>query len=332
MGTLLGFLHTAGLRIDGSGPNVEDTERLVARLQAPFDADDAMLNLRLALMLHLANRLGWLRRSDDGRVHLTGNRVHRFLEQTRADQRHALWEGWISSPEWNDLCRVPTLECVETGMAFNDPVQTRAAILRLLGKLHSGVWYSQADVIAAIRALEPDFQRPTGNYDTWYIRDNNTQEFLKGFDQWDAVEGALIRFLFQGPLYWLGALDLAEPSAGDDLQISLSQWGARWLGLEVPQPHEASRHFITVGEDFTVSLTLDASLAERFRVERFAQWQASYPKYVYQINQRSLKRAAEEGITGDRILAFLQPRTRKLPEKVASALQRHATAVAAGSS
>ncbi|MCB0046402.1 MAG: hypothetical protein KDD92_13325 [Caldilineaceae bacterium] len=325
MGSLLGYIHTEGLGLDGSGPGAEDAERLVERLQMPFAADDEELNVRLALMLHLANRLGWLRRGDDGRIHLTGNAVHRFLEQTRSEQRHTLWESWRRSAEWNDLCRVPGLECVEKGGAFNDPLQTRNALLRLLGKLMPGCWYSQADVVDAIRSLEPDFQRPTGNYDTWYIRDITTQEFLKGFEQWEAVEGALIRFLFRGPLHWLGALDLAEPSAGDDLQISLSQWGARWLEMDVPQPHEAPRSPMAVSEDFTVSLDLDTALKERFRVERFAQWKSSYPKYTYQINQRSLARAAAEGIDGARIAAFLQARTRRLPEKVVAALQRHGT-------
>jgi len=120
----------------------------------------------------------------------------------------------------------------------------------------------------------------------------------------------------------LGALDLAEPSAGDDLQISLSQWGARWLGHDVPQPHEAPRRPLVVDEDFTVSMSLDAALDERFRIERFTQWQSSYPRYVYQINKRSLQRAADEGITPPRILEVLQQQTRDLPAKVIGALER----------
>lgn len=325
MGALLGFIHTEGLRIEGEGPHPDDIERVVERLQVPFTANEGLLNARLALMLHLANRLGWLRRTAPGVVGLTGNQVRTFLAATRAEQRASLWRAWCESPDWNDLCRTPTLECADTGAWRNDPLQTRSTLLQLIGRLQPGVWYSQADVIHAIHTIDPDFQRPTANYDTWYIRDTNTQEFLKGFEQWDGVEGALLRFLCQGPLHWLGAMDLAEPSAGDDMQISLSQWGARWLGHEdVPQPHEAPRKPMVVEEDFTVSLSLDAPLDERFRIERFTQWQSSYPRYVYQINQRSLQRAANEGITAERILAMLEKRTRSLPPKVAGALGRMA--------
>jgi len=330
MGALLGFLHTEGLRLDENGPHPADIERIVERLQMPFSSDDPLLNVRLALMLHLANRLGWLRRTESGTgpnkrsgvVHLTGNRVRTFLAASRIEQRTSLWNAWRESPDWNDLCRTPTLECAETGAWGNDPLQTRTTILQLIGRLQPGIWYSQADVIQAIQTIDADFQRPTGNYDTWYIRNNNTQEFLKGFEQWDAVEGGLLRFLFRGPLHWLGALDLAEPSAGDDLQISLSQWGSRWLGHDVPQPHEAPRRPIVVKDDFTISLGLDAPLDERFRIERFTQWQSSYPKYVYQINRRSLQRAADEGISAQRILGVLKQRTRELPPKVAGALGR----------
>lgn len=320
-GSLLGFLHTDKLRLTAEGPHPEDVERFVRRLQMTF-TDGADLNMRLALLLHTANRLGWLRRGEDGVVQLTGNRVRTFLERTRAEQRRMIWDAWRESPEWNDLCRTPELECARAGNWSNDPLQTRAAVLQMFAMLQPGAWYSQAEAIHAIQDAEPDFQRPTGEYDTWYIRSTTTQEFLKGFDHWDAVEGALLRFLLRGPLHWLQAVDLAEPSAGDDYAVSLSQWGAYWLNKESPQPHEPVRKPMVVEEDFTVVVPCGTPLADRFRVERFAQWQQSYPEYVYQINQRSLQRAQEQAIDPQRILEFLRQQAKTLPAKVENALMR----------
>lgn len=325
VGTLLGFLRHERLRLTATGPHAEDIDHFVQRLQVPYTEDDPDLNVRLALLLHLANRLGWLRRGEEGTVSLTSNRVQAFLEKTRAEQRQSLWEAWRDSPDWNDLCRTPGLECTETGTWRNDPLQTRNSILQLFAKLQPGAWYSQSEVIQAIKQSEPDFQRPTGDYQGWYIRNTNTQEFLKGFDQWNAVEGALLRFLIRGPLHWLGALDLAEPSAGDDWMLSLSQWGSRWLGQDSPQPHEAPHGPIVVAEDFSIAAPVGTALSDRFRIERFANWQASYPNFVYQINQRSLKRAAEQGISTERITEFLQQHTRTIPPKVAAALARFGT-------
>jgi hypothetical protein len=325
MGSLLGFLHTERLRLSAKGPHPEDIDRLVQRLQMPFSGDDAVLNTRLALLLHLANRLGFLRRGEQEAVTLTGNRVRAFLDKTRTEQRLALFEAWRDSPEWNDLCRTPGLECADTGNWKNDPKQTRITLLQLFARLLPGLWYSRYDLLQAIKKTEPDFQRPTGDYATWYIRNTNTQEFLKGFEQWDAVEGALIRSLISGPLHWLAMLDLAEPSGGDDLIVSLSQWGARWLGHDVPEPQEQLHHAFTVGEDFTLTLSPGVILADRFRVERFAQWQASYPDYVYQINQRSLKRAADTGITPQQILDFLKSHSAHVADRVVAALTRFNT-------
>ena len=330
-GTLLGFLHTEGLRLQGDGtPNPEDIDQLMMRLKSadgfvsPFVAPVASANVeevRVALLLHLARRLGWLRRADDERVRLTGNRVYAFLEQPRPDQRFSLWEAWRTSEEWNDLERIPGIDC-SGGDWQNNPLQTRDAVLRLLGRLQPGAWYSQAEVIGAVKETAPDFQRPTGDYDSWYIRYENQEGFLRGFAHWDAVEGVLLRFLLNGPLYWLSAVDLAEPSAGDDLLLSLSAWGARWLGHDSETPNEARRRPIVVEDDFSVELPADTPLMDRFRVERFSNWQASYPRYLYQINQRSLNRASDEGVQPDRILAFLSSRASKVPQRVATGLQK----------
>ena len=75
-GTLLGFLHTEGLRLQAEGnPDPDDIDQLMMRLQSangyvsPFVAPDASANveeIRVALLLHVAKRLGWLRRADDG--------------------------------------------------------------------------------------------------------------------------------------------------------------------------------------------------------------------------------------------------------------------------
>jgi hypothetical protein len=335
-GSLLGFLHSDRLRLTSEGEaNEEDLNRFAQRLQHSFerstatdvaDSETADLSTRLELLLHLANRLGWLRLGENGGgrvIELTGNRVRAFLDATRAEQRRLLWDAWRQSKEWNDLCRTPELECTHRNNWINDPLQTRSVILQMLSRLEPGAWYSQAELIQSIQETEPDFQRPTGEYETWYIRDTNTHEYFKGFEQWDAVEGALLRFYLRGPLYWLQAMDLAETSAGDDALISLSQWGAHWLLEDAPQPHEAAWQPIEVAADFTVTAPYGTPLSDRFRVERFANWRSSEMAYVYQISQRSLQRAQEEGIGAGRVLAFLREKTRAMPQNVEKALVRY---------
>ena len=320
-GTLLGFVHSERLRVTAAGPHPEDVDRIVQRLRLPYSNDMPDLNRRLGLLLHVAARAGWFRREGE-QIQLTSNRVRAFLDKSRPEQRRELFEAWQNSPDWNDLCQTPDFECTETGNWKNDPLQTRQTLLRLIGQLQPGVWYTQDDVTRAIKEIEPDFQRPTGDYDSWYVRQNNTQEFLKGFEKWDLVEGALIRFLLRGPLHWLRVIDLAEPSVGDNLLVSLSRWGAAWLGHDVPLPEENAHPKISVAEDFTVTVSPDVPLTDRFRVERFAEWQSSYPNFVYRITQRTLKRAADTGITAARIADFLRSHDRQAPQRVLTALEK----------
>ncbi len=328
LGALLGFVYHEPLRLTPTGHHPDDLSALAERLQTPFEPTDREGQTRLLLLLHLAQRLGWLRREGD-RAHLAQNQVAAFLEKKRPEQRRLLFESWRDSPEWNDLCRTPELECVEAGLWQNDPLQTRSAVLLLLSHLQPGAWYAQTDLIEAVRTVEPDFQRPTGDYDTWYLRSSSTQEFLKGFERWNEVEGALLRFLVRGPLAWLAVLDRAlleqaEAVADGTQLLSLSSWGARWLGHEVPDPGERLHDHFQIAEDFTVTLASGVSLADRFRVERFAQWQQSSPLFVYRITQRSLKRASERGISGARIADFLRKRAPATPARVLTALERFA--------
>jgi hypothetical protein len=208
LGSLLGFVYHEPLRLTPTGHHPDDLSALAERLQTPFDPTDREGQTRLLLLLHLAQRLGWLRREGTGRI-WPRTRLPPFWKKNGPSSAACFLKAWRGSPEWNDLCRTPELECVEAGLWQNDPLQTRSAVLLLLSHLQPGAWYARTDLIEAVRTVEPDFQRPTGDYDTWYLRSSSTQEFLKGFERWNEVEGALLRFLVRGPLAWLAVLDLA---------------------------------------------------------------------------------------------------------------------------
>ena len=187
-----------------------------------------------ALALTLVNDLGWLRPRGRRRLALHAASVRTWLESPRDQQRRIVREAWQTSQSWNDLCRTPGLACEDTGNWHNDPIATRERLLPLLAQLEPGAWTTLDALVAAVKTTAPDFQRPDGDYDTWYIRERDSQTYLRGFDCWGAVEGALLRFLITGPLHWLGAVNLglaAQPS------FSLSTTGYAWLTAQ-PSPTE----------------------------------------------------------------------------------------------
>lgn len=281
-----------------------------------------------ALAFALANDLGWLQAAGSA-LRLDAQPVHRWLLGTRAEQRRTLLDAWRGSASWNDLCRTPALSCEETGSWSNDPVATRARLLPLLAALDAGCWYSGADFVAAVKEHAPDFQRPDGHYGAWYIRRRDDPVFLRGFERWDEVEGELLRFLLAGPLNWLGAVQSGLDAAGA-LLFRLTEDGARWLADEVP-PASTNGGRLVVLPDFTVEVSAGAPLIDRFRVARFTTWESigrsEEPLFRYRITQSGLRRAARQGISTERVLAYLRERCGdRLPPNVAAALADWQTA------
>ncbi|MEA3336859.1 MAG: hypothetical protein U9R25_13175 [Chloroflexota bacterium] len=284
----------------------------------------------LALLLSLAAHLDWLK-PDGYRLALTGPTVASWLEADRAMQRRILMGAWNRATTWNDLCRAPALCCEQTGSWSNDPVATRNRLRNLLALLDSSEWYGIDDFVAAVKAHQPDFQRPAGNYDTWYVRQRNAQTFLRGFENWQAVEGELLRFIVSGPLHWLGITDLAatDSQPAPPAFFHFTRDGASWIVDDRPPSEPESNGRITVEPDFSLSVSGDSPLKDRFQVSRFTVWEAApersepSPVFRYRITQTALRDAAARGITADRVLSFLQSRTSDdLPANVVAALKR----------
>ncbi len=229
-----------------------------------------------------------------------------------------LFEAWRNSLEWNDLCLTPGLNC-ESGNWRNDPKTTRCTLLDILAQAQPGDWYSLDALIAAIRAQKPDFQRPDGNYDTWYIRDD-AGAYLNGFEHWADVEGRLIRYIWSGPLLWFGLIAWNEETRS----WSLTPAGLAQLDPDASTlPASSAPPNLLVTDDFRVVLPPDHRPYDRFRVARFCAWETSSPDYRYRITQRGLRRAATAGIGPEQILEFLTAASDgQVPEKVSGALAK----------
>jgi hypothetical protein len=264
---------------------------------------------RFAFLQHLARRMGFLERQGEF-LRLDAAPVKRWLTAAPDRQLAALQECWRDDPAWNDLCRVPSLACSQETPWANDPVATRQALLALLARCPIEGWWSMASFVAAVKEAHPDFQRPDGDYTSWYIRDAASGDYLSGFDSWNQVEGALIADLLTGPLCWLGIVDTAEEGAICRLT------GARFLGLVAGDTVEPPTPPIVVLPDFHVEVPPPASLYTRFQLERFAdplplesatsRDRGRLEPFRYRLGAGSLTRALSRGIQVEQVLAFLQ--------------------------
>jgi hypothetical protein len=321
---LLASLRTAPVRLEKDG-RVSDRDD--ARLREGLLIQDTT---RLHLLIALAIQLGWVDR-ERGRLAINPRGLSAWLESTHWEQMTALFHAWRESTDrppaeegWNDLLHTPGLQ-VESSVR-HEPVATRKGVLEALRLLEAKTWYAVSDCAAWIKALDPDFQRPDGDYQSWYLRDAESGRYLSGFESWEQVEGRLIHFLVTGPLFWLGAVALGPAVEGRGETFRLTAAGLAWLSgtapAELPRPAR-----LTVHDDFIVSAPLWAPLRDRYRLLRFTEPEMAGDRLGqptrHRITRGSLAAARAAGLTIDGIQQFLRRAGgNPLPERVAASLTR----------
>ncbi|MFN2138751.1 MAG: helicase-associated domain-containing protein [Candidatus Promineifilaceae bacterium] len=271
---------------------------------------------RYSLLLNLARDKGWLRESE-GSLRPTRSAAA-WLKAGREAQLYELADAWSNST-WNDLCHTPGLICEGVNWQ-NDPILARTALLDLLPR--NDRWYSLEALVALMYESNPDFQRPDGNYDTWYIRDQRSDGYLAGFDNWHYVEGRLLRFLLLGPMNWLG-LAVVTGNPGD-ARFRLSDLGLRWLAGDKPADLE-DKPPIVVHPDASILVAHNADRYQRFQVTRVAELESvdGRKPYHYRLTPASLSLAGEQGITAERLIRFLTTAAEtELPKSVQRAIER----------
>jgi hypothetical protein len=287
----------AYLRIQGAG--VEDNEILpvdVERIHR-FMLRESVIRMNFMLGIGVSADLIT---SQEGRAFPKRTDLQKWLSLPRSEQVHSLLDAWKNSSVYYDLWHVPGLHPdPDAGFPY-DPVVGRDAMQEFLKKLAPPQdWWSIDEFIDAVKAIDPDFQRPGGNYDSWYIR-SDAGEYLDGFESWDAVEGSLLEFYIKGPLHWLGLTDIAEDAA------RLTAYGRAWLGLmDWPNRPEPS-DMVTVKDDGTLLVSRKVSRVDRFQVARFSTWMESGDPFIYRLDGDGIQMATAQGITTQHIEAFLK--------------------------
>jgi hypothetical protein len=217
-----------------------------------------------------------------------------FLQSLHEDPQRPLAD-WRSSRRWSDLSQVPSLTC-ETQAWPGDPLATRQALLEVLDLLPRGVWLDLTVLVQAIHDERPGFQRTAGEFDAWYLRQRQSGEFLQGFEHWDEVEGALIRFVVCGPLHWLGGADLGFAASGAADRIRL-------CAPALPHGFSAAR----IHADGAIEAPLGMPPAQRYQLARFCDWEALGPTgFTYRVTPSALRLAHAQGLRSPQVVAVLE--------------------------
>jgi hypothetical protein len=303
----------------------EALHRINERLTVP-EPDTALASeretQRLALLMQLLRSLNLVEETVEGLLKPVTARARRWLQLPRPRRLLTLQRAWTDDPTWNDLWRIPTLRPEPTGWR-NEPRRARAALVRWLRQVPPGEWFSIADFTRAIKRVDPDFQRPDGDYNSWYIRHAETGQLLHGWENWEQVEGTLLRYLFTGPLLWLGAVELGYLTPGDKqpFAFTLTPYGARWLGHDVELPPQPERAPVIIAADGSVTVPPGADDWERLHLERLSLPLEDGPG-DYKLDKEKVIALLMEGSDIERVIRFLEHATNGfLPNAVRERLE-----------
>jgi hypothetical protein len=277
---------------------------------------------RLALLMHLMRALNLVEETREGLLKPVTLRARKWLQLPRARRLLSLQRTWADDPIWNDLWRIPTLRPERTGWR-NDPQHSRAALVRWLHETPPDAWLSLAEFTKSVKRVDPDFQRPDGDYSSWYIRHAESGQLLHGWEHWEQVEGALILYYFTGPLHWLGVVDLGylAPSDKQPFAFRITPYGARWLGRPATLPPQPERAAVIIAAEGTITVPPGADDWERLHLERLSVPVEEGPGH-YRLDKERILAELMEGTDIERVIRFLEQSANGfLPERVKERLR-----------
>lgn len=261
--------------------------------------------------------------------------VKRFLEAPRADALSILIDAWKTSTTFDELRLLPGIIC--EGEWENNPRQTRQTLFKFIEAIPENQWWSFPAFLRDLKLKHADFQRPAGDYDSWFIKRASDGQFLRGFAYWDSVDGALVRFFIE-ILHSLGIVDLAAPEEGKDF----TAFRVRSALSRLPSPEKGK---IAIASNGKISIARLAPRVVRYQISRFCEWndggrvaaddrttkptetgrriETKGDDYIYHISARSLKHANEQGLKASQLLSLLAKHTSgNVPPTLVKSLNR----------
>ena len=216
---------------------------------------------------------------------------------------------------------------ITEGIWKNDPLKTRQTLIERINALAGTTWWRIDSFMANIKRTLPYYQRPAGDFESWMIRSEKTGASLRGFEHWDHVDGALIRFLILGPLHWLGFLDLGGTRKGMLPEaFRLSNMANSLIANKPPEGLAIEGGTVTALRNGKITCPREVPRAVRYQLARFCEAGGVNDRgYLYQITADSLKNAANQGLLAEQLTTLLTRHAGgAMPASLVTALQRWA--------
>ncbi len=248
--------------------------------------------------------------------------IREFLDLDDPAAFLTLWTAWLGDEMAPELYLLPDLQ-VE-GEPPLEGSRIRMQLLTFLGELPPGEWWSIESFVSQVKEHHPNILRAGGEYESWFIKRRSTEEYLTGFEYWDQIEGALLRFFITGPLHWLGITVLGAPEEEvPPLAFQLTPLFYELMAGHPPALKTAEPDLVQLRSQGEIRMTVGVPRKARYQIARFCDW---YPvkadAYQYRLSPGSLVRAEGQGLRVPHLLSLLKNHTEAIPPNILAALER----------
>ncbi len=233
-----------------------------------------------------------------------------FLQKERTSALLQLVQVWVESAIFNELSEIPELT-VDKLFRF-DPHATRRQIISALSNTQGTGWLSFQGFSAAIRQEWPEFLRDQSENTAWLIRNS----VHSAFRDWENIEAVYLRYLLNGPCFWLGLVDISAPARTQDGgEQDISAFRVNWYGRKVlaavtrrepltgVRPSAVEKQPPSVTIDGRIMVGRAVSRILRYHIARFCEWEKIQPdRWQFRITPLSLRKAKNASL---KVRAFL---------------------------
>lgn len=267
-----------------------------------------------------------------------------FWARSPQERIRAAFEAWRDGSAWNEL-RIPptTYGADHRKPAVPELVAARKLVLERILKRGAGKWVALDTLRDDIRLARYEFLFPRhrdgyafNSYrsveNTPYHQANNTfgityKDIKDEATGWDRVEGAIIRHIVTGPLFWLGLVDLgSDKQDAPATAFRLNETGAWLLGLQDAVIFSQEGGRLVVQPNFQIVAMEPIADGILMSLDAFAQFEGGEHALLYRLTRESLYRGQRSGWDAARVISFLQEMTRApLPQNVGRSLQEWQT-------
>jgi hypothetical protein len=245
----------------------------------------------------------------------------RLLSLPPSAQMYVIVNAWIDLGQWSEmdlLMRTSDDLCIRRNLMYSmfssqelylEWRAGRQTVLRFLSTLPEGQWVSADGFLRAIFEVNPDLLHASTSTAMWWIQSSKTKkQFGTTFEDWRDSVGRFVLSVLQGPLAWLGAIEVGYQ---DDKLTALKVTPVGSFALHRRQtivetdPQPAAQGAVTLRDDLSVELVPGQTPTQLHDLlHSIGQLDETTPeKFVYRITADGVLLALEHGQTIERLLA-----------------------------